>query len=47
MHILDKSLHGALMLEGSPALMLTGQKDVLVEGSSVLSCQEGRSLLLT
>jgi hypothetical protein len=38
MIILHMSLHGALMLEGSPALMLTVQKDVLVEGPSVLSC---------
>ncbi len=38
MHILQMSLHGALMLEGSPTLMWTGQKNVLVEGPSVLSC---------
>jgi hypothetical protein len=37
MHILHMSLHGALMLEGSSTLMLTGQKYILVEGPSVLS----------
>jgi hypothetical protein len=34
-------LHGALMLEGLPTLMQTGQKVVLVEGPSVLSCHWG------
>ncbi len=38
MYVLHMSLHGALMLEGSPALMWTGQENVLVEGPSVLSC---------
>jgi hypothetical protein len=41
MHILHMSLHGALMLEGSPALICTGQKDVLVEGPPVLCCPGG------
>jgi hypothetical protein len=37
--IFDKLLlHGALIHESSPTLMLTGQKDVLEEGTSVLSC---------
>jgi hypothetical protein len=36
--IFDKLLlHGALIHESSPTLMLTGQKDVLVEGPSLLS----------
>jgi hypothetical protein len=39
MYDLHMSLHGALMREGSPTLMLTGQKDFLVEGPSVLSCR--------
>jgi hypothetical protein len=39
MHVLHMSLHGAMMLEGGPpTLMWTGQKNVLVEGPSVLSC---------
>jgi hypothetical protein len=40
-------LHDALMLEVPPALLLTGQKNVLVEGPSVLSYHGGRALLLT
>jgi hypothetical protein len=36
MYILHMSLHGALMLEGSPTLMWTGQENVLMEGPSVL-----------
>jgi hypothetical protein len=40
------SLHGAVMLEGSPALVWTGQKDVLVEGPSVLNnITKGRAIL--
>ncbi len=46
-HILHMSLHGALMLEGSPTLMWTGQENVLVEGPFVLSPHGGRALLLT
>ena len=38
MNVLHMSLHGALMLEGPPALMWTGQEKVLEEGPSVLSC---------
>ncbi len=47
MYVLHILLHGALMLEGPPTLMLTGQKDVLVEWPSMLSCHGGRALLLT
>jgi hypothetical protein len=36
-YILNTLLHGALMLEGTPTLMLTEQKNVLVEGRSVLN----------
>jgi hypothetical protein len=38
MNILHMSLHGALMLEGLPTLMLTGQKNVLVKGPTLLTC---------
>jgi hypothetical protein len=37
MRVLHMSLHGALMLEGSPTLMWTGQENVMMEGLTVLS----------
>jgi hypothetical protein len=48
MFVLHMSILGALMLEGLPSLMLTGQKNVLVEGPFVLSCHgEGPITVLT
>jgi hypothetical protein len=46
MHILQMSLHGALMLEGSPTLMWTGQKNVWWR-ALLCSAAMGRALLLT